>query len=364
MDQDLKKLEKGFPKKHKISFIPKYKSSFYTTSSQFGFMVLANETIEKLGWNMLFNNTSGVVAERVRSNFIGARNSEKLSMEYKGGKVYIESESTGSEIWDNGKNSKTVQLFIHVFQDLEKNYDREQLKQKEKELEAKFNWDDYEIPDQLPPPGPAQSPSIFWPIALSALATLIFAIVIAQIKINSTYIIFLFEILMGLGFAYALKIGIRMGNYTHGANLKNILLISVLSFFVLEIIFRYSFLVLNHNLYNIDFVEFLKMQFKGGFYIKGTNTGIVGLLISWAIQIGMTYFVGYFFFVQHLYKYAANRTPEEVIDFAYYHLNKGKSESEVRQELSDYGWTSKQKQDEVFEALDAIFGIIEIQKNS
>jgi hypothetical protein len=41
---------------------------------------------------------------------------------------------------------------------------------------------------------------------------------------------------------------------------------------------------------------------------------------------------------------------------------KGKTEVEVRQELSKKGWTEKQNQDEVFEAIGGLQGATEINR--
>lgn len=43
--------------------------------------------------------------------------------------------------------------------------------------------------------------------------------------------------------------------------------------------------------------------------------------------------------------------PSDVADFTMYYFVKGKSETEVRHELSKMGWATAQQQDEAFEAI-------------
>ena len=56
------------------------------------------------------------------------------------------------------------------------------------------------------------------------------------------------------------------------------------------------------------------------------------------------------------------RIPPEVVDFAYYHFVKEKTEHQVRSELSKMGWTDTQDQDEVFESIGAIAGATELNR--
>ena len=52
-----------------------------------------------------------------------------------------------------------------------------------------------------------------------------------------------------------------------------------------------------------------------------------------------------------LVSYTIERVPKEVVNFAYYHLVKEKSEVEVRKELTSKGWSNTKNQNEVFDAL-------------
>lgn len=94
------------------------------------------------------------------------------------------------------------------------------------------------------------------------------------------------------------------------------------------------------------------------------NTGWIGLVISWILQLIITYTTAYLRLVSNLISYQLERIPKEVLNFSYYHLLKGKSEKEVRNELNNKGWTEPENQNEVFEAVNAIFGHIEMGRIS
>ena len=96
--------------------------------------------------------------------------------------------------------------------------------------------------------------------------------------------------------------------------------------------------------------------------IKKLNTGWIGLLISWVLQLVITYFVGILRLSSILISYSLERVPMKVVDFAYYHFVKEKTEDQVREELSKMGWTEKQDQEEVFESIGAMQGATEMNR--
>ncbi|PTT01941.1 hypothetical protein DBR27_11570 [Flavobacterium sp. HMWF030] len=64
--------------------------------------------------------------------------------------------------------------------------------------------------------------------------------------------------------------------------------------------------------------------------IKDLNTGWIGLVISWGLQLVLTYFVALVRLTSIVIAYKIEKIPADVLDFAYYHLLKGKSEDDVR----------------------------------
>jgi hypothetical protein len=107
---------------------------------------------------------------------------------------------------------------------------------------------------------------------------------------------------------------------------------------------------------------FSNHRFSQGFTIKTLNTGWIGLVISWILQLGLTYAFAYLRLVSTITSYQLERIPTEVLDFSYYYFLKGKSEKEVRIKLTNKGWTEVRNQNEVFEAVQAIYGQIELSR--
>lgn len=364
MTPELKNIEKQIKKNHKFAFTPKYKSEFQTQLSEKAFFAITNQTFEKLDWDIIYVDEHSIEAKRKAKSLGMSQYTESIIVSFNYGKVTVKSESLGNEFWDNGRNSKRVHLFIHVFQDIEKNYNREELKKLEKEQEAKENWDDYQIPLELPNPNSIRRANIVFPIVLAVITALILAFLIAKISITGKYIIFLFEFIVGLALAYSLKLGIKLGNYTNFNKLRIILIVSIVIVFIGNQLFQYNIILSENNLDRIGFFEFLKLRLEQGLIIKSLNVGTIGLIICWLLQLGLTFVFGYLNLIRFLISYVVKRIPTEVIDFAFYHFVKGKDEFQVRAELSSLGWSNEKNQNEVFEALDGIKGNNEMNRTT
>lgn len=362
MTQELKDIEKRIKNTHKFAFTPKYKSEFHTQLSEKAFFAITNQAFEKLDWDVIYVDEHSIEAKRKAKSLGFTQYTESITVSFNYGKVTVKSESLGNEFWDNGRNSKRVHLFIHVCQDIEKKYNRDELKQLEKDQESKENWDDYKIPTELPKPKSVRKPNIIFPIITSVIFSVSLAFIIAKISISGKYIIFLFEFLIGLALAFSLKIGIKLGNFTSFNKLRNIIIISILIVFIGNQFFQYNIILIENNLERIGFFEFLKLRLQQGLTIKTLNVGTIGLIISWILQLGLTFVFGYLNLTRFLINYVVQRIPIEVIDFAFYHFVKGKDENQVRAELSSLGWSNVQNQNEVFEAIDGIQGNNEMNR--
>lgn len=364
MTQELIDIEKQIKKTHKFAFTPKYKTEFRTQLSEKTFFAITNQTFEKLDWDIIYIDEHSIEAKRKTKSLGMSQYTESITVSYNYGNVTVKSESLGNEFWDNGRNSKRVHLFIHVFQDIEKKYSREELKQLEKEQESKENWDDYQIPKELPKPNIIRKSNIIFPIIIAIIAALILAFLIAKISLEGKYIIFLFEFLVGLALAFSLKLGIKLGNFTDFNKLRNILIASIFIVFIGNQLFQYNIILIENNFERIGFFEFLKLRLQQGLTIKSFNVGSIGLIISWILQLGLTFVFGYLNLTRFLISYVVKRIPTEVIDFAFYHFVKGKDENQVRAELSSLGWSNEQNQNEVFEAIDGIQGNNEMNRTT
>lgn len=176
------------------------------------------------------------------------------------------------------------------------------------------------------------------------------------------YFIGLFEFLVATAIAFVMKYLIKLSNFTDFNKLQYLLSGMILLIYLSNQYFQYE-IILNENNYDrIGFLEFLKLRFSQGLTIKNLNTGWIGLVISWILQLGLTGLFVYLKIISILTKYAIERVPVEVAEFAYYHFVKEKTEEEVRNELAKKGWTDKINQDEVFEAIGGFHSATELNR--
>lgn len=351
MTEELKKYESTINKKHSFNWTPKFEEEFRTDLSKTVFVPIVIKTFEKLEWNLVFQDDISAEAKR-KGDWNGW--TEKISVTYEYGKVKVKSVSLGNEMWDNGRNSKRVQLFKYAFQQTEKEFDREALRELEKEIERTNNWDDYRVPESLPQPKERKEPKLWVPIVGGLITALLLGYVVAFLSVKGIYIIGLFEVGVAIVMGFVLKQLIKTSNYTSYDHLHYLLIGMILITYISNQYFQYRIILSENNFQSFSFWEFMQVRFKAGLTIKSLNTGWIGLLISWGLQLVITYFVGILRLSSSLISYSLGRVPMEVVDFAYYHFVKEKTEEQVRDELSKMGWTEKQDQEEVFESIGAI----------
>lgn len=362
MEDIFKNYEKTIKKKHSVNFTPKYKEEFRTSVNKTLFVAIAEKTVEKLGWDLVFKDENSVEAKRKEKSLGVERWTEAITASYEYGNVVVKSESLGNEMWDVGRNSKRVKLFIYAYEETLKTFDRQSLNELEKEIEKKNNWDDYVIPESLPQPIKGKEPNILIPIVGGLIISLTLGFAIAFISVKGMYFIGLFEFLVATAIALTMKQLIKLSNFTDFNKLQYILAGMILLIYFSNQYFQYE-IILNENNYDrIGFWEFLKLRFSQGLTIKNLNTGWIGLIISWILQLGLTRLFVYLKIISILTKYAIERVPVEVVDFAYYHFVKEKTEEEVRNELAKKGWTAKINQDEVFEAIGGFQSATELNR--
>ncbi len=358
MTEELKKYESTIKKKHSFNWIPKFEEEFRTNLSKTVFVPIVIKAFEKLEWDLVFQDEVSAEAKR-KGNW--NRWTEKISVTYDFGKVKVKSVSLGNEMWDNGRNSKRVLLFKYAFQQTEKEFDKEALAELESDVEKANNWNDYEIPDNLPQPKKQKEPKLWIPIIGGIIIALILGFIVAFLSLK-IYIIGLFEIGVAIVLGFALKQLIKISNYTFYDHLHYLLIGMILITYISNQYFQYQIILNANNFKTFSFWEFMQAKFEAGLTIKSLNTGWIGLLISWALQIIITYFVGVLRLSSGLISYSIDRVPMEVVDFAYYHFVKEKTEDQVRAELAKMGWNKKQDQDEVFESIGALQGATEFRR--
>lgn len=359
MTEDLKKHEQTIKKKHSFGWTPKYEEKLRTDFNTSVFIAIASKTFEKLKWDIVFQDDISIEAKR--KNSYGTW-TEKITITYENGEATIKSSSLGNEMWDMGRNSKRVKLFIHAFHQTVKELDSNALAELEKEIEKANKWDDYEVPERLPFPPKSKTPNFYIPLVGGITASLLIGYIIAFLSVEGFYIIGIFEFGVALLLGFILKQLIQLSNYTNYSNLHKLLIAMIVITYVSNQYFQYQIIVNKHNFETIGFFEFIKYRFEAGLTIKGLNTGWIGLVISWIIQLVFTYLFSILRLSSALTAYKFKRIPVEVIDFACYHFVKEKTEDEVRHELEKMGWTDRQSQDEVFESIGAIQDATELNR--
>ncbi|OJU77951.1 MAG: hypothetical protein BGO09_01835 [Bacteroidetes bacterium 47-18] len=366
MEDNLKSFEKQIKKTHKFGFTPKYEAKFHTHLTEKAFIPIAQQAFEKLNWEIVYIDETKVEAKRGTENwgFPGYTYTELIQVTFEYGNVKVYSESIKSSFWDNGMNSKRVQLFILVFQQIESSYDNDSIKKLEIEQEKKNNWDNYEIPAALPLPEKVRKPLFFIPILGMTILSIVLGLILAKISIHGKYVIFLFEILVAIILTFVLKYLIKLSNYTNFNNLFYLLLASIFVTYFSSQYIQYELILRENDLDRIGFAAYLKIRLEYGLTIKTLKTGWIGLIISWILQLGFTSLIGYIRLARITIVYQIKRVPPEVSDFAYYHFLKGKDEYEVRNQLAKFGWIEEQHQNEVFESLGAHQDAVEMNRSA
>lgn len=362
MDKNFKNYEETIPRKHRISFSPKYKEEFKTSVNEIIFIAVAEKAFEKLGWDVVYKDDFTIEVKRKEAGWMNERWTEIITATYKEGNIAVKSESLGNEIWDAGKNSKRVKLFIYAYQETLKTFDQEALQELEKEAERKNNWDDYIIPDTLPKPAQTKTPDLTIPLIGGLFVSLILGFTLAYLSVKGVYLIILFEFLVATAIGFAMKYLIKFSNYTDFRKLQYVLAAMIILIYASSQYFQYEIILRENNLERIGFLSFLKIRFSQGFTVNKVNLGWIGWIISWIIQLGLTGLFTYLKIIMVLTKYVLERIPAEVVDFACYHAFKNKSEEEIRKELAGKGWSDKKDQDEVFEAIGGLYSATELNR--
>jgi hypothetical protein len=362
MEDKYKQYEKTIKNKHSFAWTPKYVSEFSTRLSAKEFIAIAEKTFKDLDWDVVYQDDKSIEAKRSEKSLGTERWTEGITATFEYGKIKVKSVTLGNEMWDVGRNSKRVQLFIYAFQETEKSFDKEELKGLINEKETKNNWDDYVVPDSLPKPDEIREPKFFFPIVGCLIISILIAFLLAKVSISGFYIIGLFELLVGFSIGFTFKYLILYSNFTNYDKLHYVIIGTIGLAYILNQYFQYEIILFENNYDRIGFFEFLKIKFEQGLTFKKINTGWIGLIIHWLLQLAITYYVTVMVVIRNLTKYQLARVPREVVDFAIYHFVKDKAEDQVRKELALKGWTETQTQDEVFEAIGALQTIQEVNR--
>lgn len=338
----------------KVSFkAPKYSKTFTSRVKSELIYVVTLEVFDRLEWEVVYQNQEERTVEAKRHR--DSRKGEKIIVQFDlKGNITVCSTSLGGELWDMGRNSERVLLYEHVFEEVTTEMSEEKLLNMKTEIDKEENWDNYVIPESLPAPKSLTEPNIWIPIIAGVFGVTVLGGLFAVVS-QVIYILILFEVGIGIGLGYTLGIGLKKGNYTNYSSFFRIILVSVIGIVVMNQVFQYLIIINQHGFVGqVSFYQFLEARFQAGFVIKDFNTGWIGWIAVWCFQLIVIGWVCWLRLFSTMIQYRVDRVPMEVIDFAFYHLIKGKSEVGIRNELARMGWIESREQDNVFEALASI----------
>lgn len=362
MEETLKNYEKTIKGKHSISWTPKYKEVFSTNVSEKAFMPIVENVLERLGWDLVYKDKLQAEAKRGKKELGHKRWTEMITIQYDSGIIEVKSESLGNELWDLGRNAKRVKLFIFTFEDTVNQLGTDSLKTLIEATEIRDRWDDYVIPRSLPQPGERKTPIFAIPLVGGILFAVILSFVLAFVSVKGIYIIGFFEFLVAAALAFVMKYLVKLSNFTNFSRLMYLFAGIIILIYLCNQYFQYEIILYENSLDRIGFGEFIKLRLAEGLTINKINTGWIGLVISWLLQLGLTMLFVYLKMINHIVKILVDKIPTEVLDFATYHFVKGKSEEEVRNELAQKGWIGVDQQDEVFNAIGAVQSVHELNR--
>jgi len=361
MTEEHKKYEKKIKRKYSFGWTPTYEEEVKTYLNEVVFAPVIVKTFEKLGWDIVYQDETQIEANR--TDKWEKSHTERIVVTYKSGRIIIKSTSLKNNMWDFGRNSKRVKLFIFVFKEIESNYDRKELKELEITTTRAAKMDDYYVPETLLQPGHFKEPNFYIPIIGGVVVALLLGYIVAYLSNQGLYFIGAFEVGVGLMFGVVFKYLIKFSNYSNYTKLDYLLIGLVVTTYVSNQFFQYNIFLGENQIDSLSFVEFMKLRFQNGLTIDGFNLGWIGLVVSWILQLVLTYAVGIIRISSIVTLYVIEKVPKDVVDFAVYHMVKNKTERQIRTELSKKGWVKEQDQDDVFTAINWLNDVREMNKS-
>jgi hypothetical protein len=361
MKIEFENLQRSIKRKYSFKYRPEFSESFKTEIKDSQIIPLILEVFEQLEWPVVYRDDQSVEAKR-RSDW--NKLTEKVTVTKNAfGKIEVHSKSIEGNFIDFGKNSRRTGLFIAVFKKLAKEYDASgQLTELETEFHKENNWDNYEIPSELPKPKATASSNLTIILISAIIIAISFGVLMAFFTVQFSYIIIVYEIAAGIGIGYIFGQVLKKANCTDFEYIQWMVVGMVAVLFLTNQYIQYHLIVSDYSYLKLDFLEFMKARWESGLTLKNFDTGWIGLLLSWAIQLFFIYHIAMFKISLLIAKFIIDKIPEEVLEYTIYLFEMEKSESEVRAALALKGWNKKTDQDDVFDALIEIKGFHEMRR--
>jgi len=345
--------------KHSIGFSPKYSEEIDSKVKPRIYIEIAKRAYKELGWELLYESDSEL--NGLKSNDI-LGTSEKISVKVtKRNTVQIQSKSEYG-FWDSGINSKRVKSLITSVENELNKITTDEFDEIEKATIVKDNWDDYVVPETISEPKKYKEPIILVPTIGYLLLSVGLGYIISILSVSGLYVIGLFEVVVGFILAYSLKVFLPLSNYTHSKNLRTIIIISIILTYLLNQYFQYLHFKKEYS--DLTFLIFISERLKHGFIFKELNTGTIGQVVFWIVQVGLTFLIALFQSFKVIMNYSIDRVPDDVINYMMYLMAKNKQEREIKIELSKKGWKKDIEINMVFEAVGWIYEGQQYNKNA
>lgn len=358
MKEEFKKYQKSIRTVHRVGWTPTYTEEFKADIKSESIIPLSQKVFEDLEWEVVFVDNKSIEAKRPAPF---NRFSEKITVTTEGSRIKVKSISLGNEIWDFGRNSKRVKLFIYAFQKTLEEFSAESLKNLELTKEREANWDDYIIPETLPPPPSNKSKPLIL-ISYGLIAALLLGFIMAYLTHMRGYLPIAFEIGTSIALAYAFKWGLKPSNYTRLNILDYMILACAVLTLFSSLVFRYYIIIWQEQFEPIGLPLYFEVRLNEKAPLDFFDLGWIGWMIGWAIQLFFIFHITKYRFFISLIDYLIERIPPEVRDFAFYLFVKDRTEKQVREELAARAWTKKEDQDAVFASIEALHEAIELNR--
>ncbi len=360
MKAKFREIEKQIKRTHHFAWSPKHIEKIKTDLKPRLAIHLAEQVFAQLEWEFVFR--SGSAAEAFYLDRFDSRREKIYVSVTSYGELEVKSESTGGGFWDQGRNSKRVRLFLHVFQELASQQDSNSLKAMTADIERMEKWQDYEEPEDFPQPPDIQQNTSIWAIIYGGITAILLSVSWAFATVHGLYVLLLFEVLIALGLSKALSMGFSKGNFTYFTGMEWILAGSVMLTAASYHYFQYLLIVNTGDFLALSLWELYEQRLEEGLIVEGVNLGAPGWMILLATQPVLIYIIAITFISRSHIKFIIQRVPMVVVDHAFYHFLQGKGETQVRGELSKKGWKGREVQNMVFAAMHAIRKSIEMNR--
>ncbi|NAS32258.1 hypothetical protein GTQ40_14835 [Flavobacteriaceae bacterium R38] len=355
MNIEYENLQSTIKRKYSFKYKPEFSESFKTDIKDSQIIPLTIEVFEKLEWPIVFTDENSVEAKRKGD---WNKLTEKITITRKASsRIEVHSKTIEGNFIDFGKNSLRTGLFIALFQKLAIEYkETGKLAELETEYEKQSNWADYEVPSELPKPKEFGQPNLTLSIAGGLVIAIVFGFLIGFLTVNFIYLIGVYELAIGIGTGYFFGQILKKTNYIEFKSIKLIIGGIMLVMFITSLFTEYQLIIVDNNISELGFFEFVKLRFESGLIIKNLNTGWIGLTLSWIFQIVFPFFLAQAKVAGIIMNYMIEKIPDKVLEYAIYLIEMGKSESEIRAELALRGWNKKSDQDDVIQTIVEIIG--------